>query len=330
MWSSVIITDTKSSWSETSGIVGLVESGADLTMQDCIFTGSINSSSSNNGCFVGYVSGSATITNCLSLGEFDYSGSTHDFRGTHSKCYVKQFPKTIPSDMQITDGQLEDGTITTDLQADHEETIWVRDPLTNQPMLALFAGKYTVPASGLGTFSAKANFTLPEGLEAYYCKDYNSSTGTISVVAIEGAVPAETGVLLRGTAGATYTLTGTNAAAATVTDNALVAVTEQTIIQQTADGYTNFGLSGGVFKKVNEAGGTVKANRAYLHIPTTAEAREISLVWDEDATAIGKEAIVKGAESTSGQWYTIGGRKLADQPTQKGIYIVNGKKVVIR
>mgnify|MGYP006873157881 CR=1 FL=1 len=27
-------------------------------------------------------------------------------------------------------------------------------------------------------------------------------------------------------------------------------------------------------------------------------------------------------------WYTIDGRRLQGQPTQKGVYIVNGKKVI--
>ena len=70
--------------------------------------------------------------------------------------------------------------------------------------------KSTVPSSGIGTFSAKAKFAVSEGLTAYYCKTYDSTNGTISVVAIDDAVPANTGVVLRGTPGETYTLTGTN------------------------------------------------------------------------------------------------------------------------
>lgn len=350
-WSEVDITSSYIAYNRdiyAGGIVASVVEGPTLNMSDCLFTGSIALTDKDGfraGGLIGwtYNKGIVNVQNCL----FTPSGVTSTkvsddnkmlVSGDQSKvtitnCYYRHVGSTsnwVAQGTQATAEQLANGTTATALQANRSETVWVQDPLTNQPMLALFAGKYKMPSSGLGTFSAKANFTLPEGLEAYYCKIYDASAGTISVVAINGVVPAETGVLLRGTAGETYTLTATNAAAAEVTDNALVAVTEQTTIQPTADGYTNFGLSGGVFKKVNEAGGTVKANRAYLHIPTTAGAREISLVWDEDVTAIGKEAIVKGAESSPGQWYTIGGRKLAGQPTQKGIYIVNGKKVVIK
>ena len=190
-----------------------------------------------------------------------------------------------------------------------------------------------MPASGLGTFSAKAAFTLPEGLDAYYCKDY--ADGKISVAAINGVVPAETGVLLKGTAGETYTLT-ISETAETVTDNALVAVTEQTTIPQIDGDYTNFGLSGGVFKKVNSAGGTVKANRAYLHIPTsdlTNAPSFIGLVWDEETTGVNE---VRGQQeddgeyrsSVRGEYYNLSGQRVS-QPT-KGLYIVNGRKVVIK
>lgn len=244
-----------------------------------------------------------------------------------TNCYYKTAIGTAQG-TQATTEQLANGTTATALQNNRAETVWVQDPLTNQPMLALFAGKYKVPASGLGTFSAKANFTLPDGLEAYYCKDYDSTNGSISVVGIEGTVPAETGVLLRGTGDETYTLTTSNETPATVTDNALVAVTDGATIQQTDGDYTNFGLSGGTFKKVNSKGGTVKANRAYLHILTSdvASAREITLVWDEDVTGVNEVRSLK--EEVRGDYYNLNGQRVS-HPT-KGLYIVNGKKVIIK
>ncbi len=35
-------------------------------------------------------------------------------------------------------------------------------------------------------------------------------------------------------------------------------------------------------------------------------------------------------EDMSGNWYTLDGRKLQGKPTQKGVYISNGKKMVIK
>ena len=346
-WSEVAIVSSKGSWIDGGSFVGRIDYNNTLNMDDCVFTGSITLSNSDGyemGGFVGWTqnNGIANVQNCLFAPSGVTSTKTNNYMLVHgyqnkvtiTNCYYRHVGSTsnwVAQGTETTSTNLSNGTTTSDLGNN-----WVQDPLTNQPMLALFAGKYKMPSSGLATFSAKANFTMPEGLEAYYCKNYDASEGAISVVPIEGVVPANTGILLRGTAGETYTLTISNETPATVEDNALVAVTDQTTIQQTDGDYTNFGLSGGEFKMVNSAGGTVKANRAYLRILTSdlsqsqSTARGITIDWDDETTAIGKEAIVKGAESTPGQWYTIGGRKLAGQPTQKGIYIVNGKKVVIK
>jgi hypothetical protein len=216
-----------------------------------------------------------------------------------------------------------------------DEAVWVQDPITNQPMLKLFATKaYTVPSSGIGTFSAKAKFAVPDGLTAHYCKTYDAGKGTISVVAIEGAVPANTGVLLKGTPGETYTLTGTNDDAGTVEDNALVAVTEATHVDPTSGLYTNFMMKSGKFIRIGESDESVKmsANKAYLQILTSAlpsdptQARDIVLSWDEeDPTGINE---VRGKkEDVRGEIYNLSGQRVS-KPT-KGLYIIGGKKVFI-
>lgn len=137
IWSSLVITDTRTGWDETACLVGCVDGykSGSVDILDCLFTGTINSSGSYNGCFVGFINsgGSATMTNCLSLGTFNYTGGSYDFRGTHTNCYVKQFPKTIPESMRVTDSQLADGTIATALGDG-----WAQDPLTHQPVPKIF------------------------------------------------------------------------------------------------------------------------------------------------------------------------------------------------
>ena len=330
VWSSASITCAHSGWKHTSGIVGSVGNGATANVSDCLVTGSV-SASDHSGPFVGLIyGGTAYISNCLSTGTLSVSSYT---TVTTTNSYVKGYSA------EVTDANLSDGTIATALQNNREETVWVQDPLTNQPMLALFAkAAYTVPASGLGTFSAKAKFTLPEGLEAYYCKNY--SEGTVSAVAIEGPVAANTGVLLKGTPGETYTLTGTNEAPADITDNALVAVTEATHVGQTSGGYTNFMMSGGKFVKIADSSDPnvkMPANRAYLQLNLGAGSNEyesLALVWDDDPTGIAPLLSPQGGTShspmgeTEGAWYDLSGRKVKN-PT-KGIYIQKGKKVLVK
>ena len=69
----------------------------------------------------------------------------------------------------------------------------------------------------------------------------------------------------------------------------------------------------------------IAANRAWLSIPTST-ARSISIVF-EDATGI--DSMVNGQWSMD-TWYDLNGRKLDKKPTQKGIYINNGRKVVVK
>jgi hypothetical protein len=73
-------------------------------------------------------------------------------------------------------------------------------------------------------------------------------------------------------------------------------------------------------------------NKAYLQLPTSkfnsiGEASLRFVFEDDEATGIEEVATPIVAD---GVWYTINGVKLAGEPTEKGIYIFNGKKVAIQ
>lgn len=324
-----------------------------IVIEDCLFSGAILYSS-YCGSFMSHVASSkssVTIRRGLSIGT--WSGGNGYQSGTFIRPVLNgirnienAFYRYSCGEVQgthATDEELADGTIATALQNGRAEEIWVQDPVTNQPMLKLFATKaYTVPASGIGTFSAKAKFTVPDGLTAHYCKTYDKENGTIGVVDIDGAVPANTGVLLKGTPGETYTLTGTNSDAATVEGNALVAVTEATHVNQVSGDYTNFMMSDGQFIKIeasDDPNVKMPANRAYLKILTSELpsdpllARGITLSWDDDATSISEMEKWRNGENE--KFYDLQGRlivngKLSNGKLPKGLYINNGRKVVIK
>ena len=78
--------------------------------------------------------------------------------------------------------------------------------------------------------------------------------------------------------------------------------------------------------------------RAYFHVDLSnpsggGQAPELKIVLnfgeDENTTAINEHESHESHE-LSGAWYSLDGRKLDGKPTQKGLYIVNGKKVVIK
>ena len=77
--------------------------------------------------------------------------------------------------------------------------------------------------------------------------------------------------------------------------------------------------------------GNVKRNLAYLQLqnPSNAAAKTvIYLDWFGDTTGI--HGMTAPSQVTSGKtYYTLDGRKVTS-PTQKGIYIINGKKIIIK
>ncbi len=189
----------------------------------------------------------------------------------------------------------------------------------------------TIPSSGIGTFSAAENVTIPEGLTAHYCNNFNPTASTMTVEAVSGGViPAHTGVLVRGAAGETYTLNATTETAETVTDNALVAVTVPTHVPQTQGDYTNFMLKSGKFIMIAEQEATAKmpANKAYLQVLSeqlpSVNGSGITLVWDTD----GIHDLISDKTSPT-VTYDLTGRRVSS-PSKGGVYIVNGKKMVVK
>ena len=85
--------------------------------------------------------------------------------------------------------------------------------------------------------------------------------------------------------------------------------------------------NGKAFAWVNTAG-TIGANKCWLEVSksTTQSAPYVNLVFG-DATKI---TTTDFTDYTDGVFYDLNGRKLQSVPTKKGVYIMNGKKVVVK
>ena len=81
-------------------------------------------------------------------------------------------------------------------------------------------------------------------------------------------------------------------------------------------------------------GGNLPANRCYIARPTSVSSAPAYLSIsgiDDNTTGITMEdGRGKTEELFSSDWYTINGVKLNGMPTKKGIYINNGRKVIIK
>ena len=164
------------------------------------------------------------------------------------------------------------------------------------------------------TLVSSKNVTLPEGLAAYIVTASSASSATLTAVS---KVKANTAVLLNGNAG-DYTLTVTEDDVTYDDTNLLQVSTEST-----GNGVYVLADKDGVgFYKWT--GGSLGAGRVYLPAPAAA-AREFLSFDFEETTGINN---VESSKLNVEGFYNHAGQRVA-QPT-KGLYIVNGKKVIIK
>lgn len=77
---------------------------------------------------------------------------------------------------------------------------------------------------------------------------------------------------------------------------------------------------------------TVNAFRNYFLFSDLPASSRLELAFDDDETTSIEDMVIvdKAQPTTADGWYTIDGRKLVNKPTAKGIYIYNGRKMIIK
>lgn len=186
---------------------------------------------------------------------------------------------------------------------------------------ATSSDKVTITDAGFATFAASYPVDYSaNGLEAYAVKYAN---GTLTYNKIDGVVPANTAVLLKGEA-KEYTLTAAGGAATNVDTDLKVANGEKK-----GDGniycLANKASNGVGFYQVSSSV-TIPANKAYLEIgtPATTPAKYYSIGIGGNTTGI--QAIQQNGVKADGIMYSLSGQKVGEN--YKGIVICNGKKMI--
>ena len=177
------------------------------------------------------------------------------------------------------------------------------------------------------------DFAGIEVLKAYIASGYDRATGTVLLTRVE-KVPAGTGLMLIGNEG-TYQVPRRSTQYCYV--NMLIGVLEEKSLPATENGYTNYVLrngSEGVLFYVSS--GNIEANRAYLQVPSaTSQARNVLYYVTDDDMTTGIEQIQQINAQKNDAVYNLNGQKVANSPDgslhgRKGIYIIGGKKVIIK
>lgn len=174
----------------------------------------------------------------------------------------------------------------------------------------------TVTSAGYATiYSDKALNFDGTGLTAYRAVVAGDNVSFVEVT----SAPAETGLLLKGDAG-DYNIP-TTSSPASVTSAMEGTLTETTVPAGT---FVLFNKGGNVaFYKTTAASFTVGANTAWL--PADISAHDF-IGLDGETTNIA--SVAKSLKADNVEYYNLAGQRVA-QPT-KGLYIVNGKKVIIK
>ena len=222
-------------------------------------------------------------------------------------------------------------------------------------------GKYVVKAQGQGNYVGQTTesnvFTLYQGYEVtipaqefityykdepLYVEDEAAELYTISSVTDTEAVlseksdamPSNTPMLVYNKSNETKTILLIPCAepdmALTVAPEfkGTLEATEIPASSETADYYV---CTGNAFVWVKSAG-TIGANKCWLEIsnqPESARRKARSIVYGDGTTGIDASLVNSEERTVNGDVYDLNGRKVQN-PTKKGVYIQNGRKVVIK
>lgn len=146
---------------------------------------------------------------------------------------------------------------------------------------------------------------------------------------------ANEGVLLKGKIGRTYTYQIAETDPGLYTGNRVIGVREDTTLVQTeSDGKSNWVLQPD-YKLHLVSNGTIKSGRAYVHEMNDGDTNfgakgiYLSFALNEENNTTGIDKVENKKDDEENVYYTLSGVRVIN-PTEKGVYIKNGKKVIIR
>ena len=191
----------------------------------------------------------------------------------------------------------------------------------------------TTNAGGWASFCPKWNAMLSEGATAYIITAVNENSVTAEEVSV---LKAGEGYFVNG-ATDSYIATATSETATPTDDNLLVGTLENITISATApDNNVKYVLGtatsgddagkSGLFKVDSSV--NVAADKAYLDTKSESALFARFLAFDFGKESTGISASLMNSEKVNSEVYNLNGQRVMN-PT-KGLYIVNGRKVVIK
>ena len=261
---------------------------------------------------------------------------------------------TFTSPITLTKAQAEEGkTITVKFSptanGEYSGTVTLNSTGLEQPVVVTLNGSaypdgFDVVVGTYGVTTLYADFPLtipydtyePDLLGVFIASTVDSKTKEVRLRRLERDIPANTGVVVMGNAGTYRFPTNHGTVSELPSDNLLYGSTVKTTpaealkLYQKPDGIimTLGKGSSGYIGFYKYTGKNLAANKAFLIYEPTGQsyATAFSISGFDDLTGIRDLGIV----SNSDEWHTLQGIKLKGAPLQRGIYIHNGKTVVVK
>lgn len=182
--------------------------------------------------------------------------------------------------------------------------------------------------------------TYPDLLGVFYIYGIGSNGKELLASTLDDIIPANTGVIVQGNANTpdipTYFFPRiSDEEAATYSENSETSMLKgtttplgtQSVESETGKRVYTLGRARNSYINFyHYTGTTLAANKAYLLVEPSTNANAFSILFDGDATGIN----VVDVNNVDGAWYNLQGVKMQGEPTSKGVFIHNGKKVVVQ
>ena len=196
--------------------------------------------------------------------------------------------------------------------------------------------KVNITDAGYATFFAPREVEIPENVKAYYVAADGINGKNVTLTQIENVIPANTAVILEGAGEYTFKVSETDAAA--VSGNLLKGtavncnITEEAYVLGVVD--NEAGLYKASTTDVSTSAGDMQvflnnAYKAYLPASAVPAAASLSagLRLDVEGTTAIEEVETENAETEV--IFDLCGRRV-NEITKAGIYIINGKKMLVK
>lgn len=228
-----------------------------------------------------------------------------------------------------------------ELEVEYETALALSETTDNSAALTEWDGyeadvtlTRTLQTGGWNTFCAPFSTAMPSGwtVKELSSSAFDSSTGELTLnfgnaASIEAGKP----YLVKVDANvANPTFNGVTISSTTTTTEttAVDFVPVMNPTNLTGDDKTVLFVTGGNKLTYPSGDGNINGFRAYFRLKgeLVSLVRAFHMSFDDNVTGI--TTVISDEPTTASGTYTLDGRRIEGQPTQKGVYIVNGKKVV--